>query len=498
MAIPIRTQYAPGFQSETSFQQLANSIPQIVWVTSPNDGITFFNSRWYEYTGLPEGSVPEDRGASYVHPEDIEVLTKRWEAAFRKGETFELSYRLRRRDGVYRWHLGRMVPEKDKAGNVVCWYGTATDIQEQKELQSKFQRIVETTKVVAWETELDSESIAYISPQVVSILGYPLIEWYKPNFWSSKLHPEDRGNIQALCKEYIKTKRDFELEYRMLAAAGNVVWIKDVVSVRFSSEGKWMWSGYMFDITDLKSAEEKLKQNEERLRRVIRSRDEFLSMTSHELKTPVSSLMLQSQIRLMNFRRKDFSQFQEDKLGDLIRGDIRQFERLTRLIDDMLDISRIRTGKLSLRLDRVDLSELIQEVSDRYKEQLESAKIPFTLSLESGLVGKWDRFRLEQIYCNLLTNVMRYAPRSTLHVSVKRTGGKACLRVCDSGPGIAQKYQELIFNQFERLENDSPTSGMGLGLFIVRQIVEAHGGRIFVENSIPKGATFVVELPLAL
>jgi signal transduction histidine kinase len=245
------------------------------------------------------------------------------------------------------------------------------------------------------------------------------------------------------------------------------------------------------EIADRKRAEASLKE-------AIRVRDEFLSIASHELKTPITSLKLQTQMFQRRFDKNDPALSDRKHLGKLVETTSRQVDRLDRLVDDMLDISRISHGKLHIEIEEVDLSEIVRDVVDRFTEQMKSIGCRHRLILESSIVGYWDRYRLEQVVTNLITNAMKYAPGRPIEISVTAEEGLAILKVKDQGDGISQENLVRIFHRFERAISAENVSGLGLGLYISHQIIEAHKGKIWAESEIGKGSTFVVSLPLSM
>lgn len=227
-----------------------------------------------------------------------------------------------------------------------------------------------------------------------------------------------------------------------------------------------------------------------------RLRDEFISIASHELKTPLTSLKLQTDANDRLIRKSGLAEFKPDKVRKLIDTTQRQVGRLTHLVEDMLDVSRIGAGKLSIRASTVDLGELVQDVVDRVLPQALEAGNTVEIKIQPGIVGYWDSFRIEQVVINLLTNAIRYASGKRIWVEVSRIGSEARLSVRDEGQGIPRERQSRIFDRFERAVAASNVSGLGLGLYICREIVKAHGGTIHVESDVDQGATFIVMLPL--
>ncbi|MFP2911082.1 PAS domain-containing protein [Pyxidicoccus sp. 3LFB2] len=235
----------------------------------------------------------------------------------------------------------------------------------------------------------------------------------------------------------------------------------------------------------------------QRAQEAIAARDTFLSIASHELRTPITSMKMQAQHMRKRIAAGDPGAFEPERVTRLVDQTERSIGRLSRLVEDMLDISRIATGRLNIQLEAVDLAELTRDVVERFRQQLTEAGHALELHLASGIVGRWDRYRLEQVLTNLLTNALKYAPGAPLKVTTQTVGTVALVEVEDRGPGIAPESQHRIFERFERLVGANQVSGLGLGLHIARHIVEAHGGTIRVRSSVGEGACFIIELPVA-
>jgi signal transduction histidine kinase len=240
---------------------------------------------------------------------------------------------------------------------------------------------------------------------------------------------------------------------------------------------------------------DELRQTQRELQQAVRMRDDFLSLVSHELKTPLNTLILETQLRRMYLQRENQAAFSPSRLMTMVEKDEHQIRSLIRLIDDMLDVSCIRTGKLSIRAQPCDLAELTRKVLDAFRPQLRQAGNELRCVIQAPAPGCWDAFRLEQVLANLLTNAIRYGQGKTIEVRVVPGAETVLLQVRDQGPGVAVEDRERIFRQFERGRDGDTVGGLGLGLFITEQIVSAHGGRIWVEGEPGEGALFCVELP---
>lgn len=227
----------------------------------------------------------------------------------------------------------------------------------------------------------------------------------------------------------------------------------------------------------------------------VRARDEFLAVASHELKTPLTPLRITIQTILRAVARGDLGRLSQERLLQLFGGTDAQIRRLVELVDDLLDVSRVSTGRLHLTLETMDLAAAARDVAERHRPELVLAGCDLLFALQTGVTGHWDHLRIEQIVANLLTNAMKYAPGAPVELAVEGDLARARLSVRDHGPGIACEDQERIFLPFERAVSYLKASGFGLGLYIVRHVAEAHGGSVRLASRPGEGCTFTVELP---
>jgi len=238
----------------------------------------------------------------------------------------------------------------------------------------------------------------------------------------------------------------------------------------------------------------------EQTRAAVAAREEFISVASHELKTPLTPLQLQ-----LNALQRKTGEFvkegKEEWMQKRLRSLHRQSQRLNHLVEELLDVSRIVAGRLRLEPESVDLAAVVRTVADDAREQARNEGSALDLRVESGpgadsVVGFWDRTRIEQVVMNLLSNALKFGAGKPIRVRVERRDATAVLTVADRGVGIDTADQKRIFDRFERAVPTRHYGGLGLGLFIVRQIVDSLGGRITVRSSPGEGSTFQVEMPL--
>jgi signal transduction histidine kinase/HAMP domain-containing protein len=227
----------------------------------------------------------------------------------------------------------------------------------------------------------------------------------------------------------------------------------------------------------------------------IEVRDEFLAIASHELRTPLTPLKMQIQSIARQINNDNYANLTPERLMKMVETSDRQIMRLSVLIDDLLDVTRISAGKLSLNKEHFSMKEIIEEVVTQYAQQLKYSKSAVEFIVESDFIGFWDKVRIEQVIINLLTNAAKYAPKELILITLSTSANAVKVQVKDKGPGISTENQERIFKRFERVSDKQNIGGLGLGLYICKQIVEAHHGNIYVESTLGLGSTFTLELP---
>lgn len=236
-----------------------------------------------------------------------------------------------------------------------------------------------------------------------------------------------------------------------------------------------------------------LRESQEITKSALEARNQFISIAGHELRTPLTVLRLQLAMAKRKLQN-DTNPLTADALELLLDQLDRQVERLVPLVDEMLDTTHIQSGKLVINPERVDLVVLLEDVMARFLPLLEEAGCTASISCPDNAYGYWDRFRLEQVIANLLSNAARYGGKA-VHISLHCDEHMVTLSISDQGSGIPAADQHRIFQPFERATAEGAKAGLGLGLHIVRQIVEMHGGAIGVNSKPGQGATFMVELP---
>ncbi len=246
----------------------------------------------------------------------------------------------------------------------------------------------------------------------------------------------------------------------------------------------------------LEESRRELRATQAELEHALKMRDDFMSMVAHELRTPLNTLYLETQMRGMQLERGNLGVFNEDQLRKMVARDGRQIQSMIRLINDMVDVTRIRSGKLSIRPAPTELAALLERIVSDLAQRTEAAGGTIELHAPEPVAGVWDEFRVEQIIINLLTNALRYGGSQPVRITLEVNQGHARVEVRDQGEGIAPEDQLRIFNPFERVGAKEVRDGLGLGLYIARQLAESHQGTLEVHSIPGQGAAFSLRLPL--
>lgn len=239
-----------------------------------------------------------------------------------------------------------------------------------------------------------------------------------------------------------------------------------------------------------------LQNTQEELEHSLKMREEFMSLVAHEMRTPLNTLFLELQVRQAQLAKDNLAAFTPEKLHTMLGRGERQLKCMIRLIEDMLDVSRIQNGKLSIRPAKTHLSALISRIAEDLTPLARESGTTFTLDIEANVYGYWDEFRIEQIIINLMTNAIRYGGGMPVRVLMKQENDEAIISVTDQGIGIAQHEQDRIFEAFERGTGSEIKAGLGLGLYISKKLAEAHTGQLSVISQKNLGSTFTLRLPL--
>lgn len=326
---------------------------------------------------------------------------------------------------------------------------------------------------------LGARAIKGYAPE--EIIGKPIDTFYTQA-------DRDAGHPKALLAKARADGRVEDIGWRV-RKDGTLFYADVVITALWDARGAL--TGYAKVTRDLSERREAERERERlvQAQEAVRLRDEFLSIASHELRTPLMVLQLQLENLVDVFGGTD------RKLDTKLERTERSVRRLAELVDALLDVTRISTGRLTLHPQQTDLAAIVADVCERMEEPANRAGVTLTSQITPGIIGNWDSLRMGQVVTNLLSNAFTYAAKAPVEVTLTTAGDRATLVVSDQGPGIPTEHVGRIFGRFERATDTRHYGGLGLGLYVAEQIVHAHGGTISAHNVPSGGAAFTLDLP---
>lgn len=526
-------------ESLKRYQYLADSIPQIVFRVGANGENEYFNKVWFEYTGLSFDFDIDWKAV--IHPGDINRLMELFEHTTNING-LEVECRILNRSGFFRWHLIRIQPERyNDSAAISSWLGTATDIQDRKQMEESQRFLAEAGEILV--SSLDSQTlIENLANHSVPFLGdwmafhqidqdgkvldtfvhhrdsknaekaKSMYDLYLHHPASDKKYEEVIKNrkIKVLKNigERIKQFSDLDQTQEMLVSElAETTMMLIPICAQSNVIGMLAFcayeSGKTYDANMIELGEELGKRvtlaiENSRLynvsQKAIETRNHFLSIASHELNTPITSLKLHLQMVEKTLKSNKEQKDLLPKFEKSIEASVKQVDRLINLVQVLLDVSHIQSGKFKFAFGKVNVTEMVKEIVERHNEILSNFNCTMSLDLPNNLEAYWDKTRIEQVFINLITNAVKYAP-GKIEVSVKDAGQNINISVRDFGKGIPATKLSSIFDRFERVSHNDNIGGLGLGLFIVKQIIEGHHGVIKIDSEIGKGSCFNISIP---
>ena len=468
---------------EEYFRTLAETVPQLVWMTRPDGNTEYMNQRGYDYTNTIPEQLLGGGWLQFLHPDDYERTLAARRHALETGERYEIEYRLRNgQTGEYRWFLARGIPVRNEHGTFVKLFGTSTDIDDQKRIEEALRHSQERARKLMDSNIIgilvaEGDVIVEANDAVLQMTGYTREDLHKRRMnWLTMTPPEDVPLTEQALQELAAHQQVMPFEIACICKDGSRLPIlTGVVELQHDPPQ------YMAFVLD-NSARKELEQR----------KDDFISMASHELRTPLTALKLQTQL----LKRKWEKQGSHDSAAALEKME-EQVNTLTELVAAFLDVSKIQAGRLEYAQETVDLSELLRDLAEVMQQTSPTHTIQVHGAAHALVAG--DKNRLGQVFTNLVSNAIKYSPGAdAVDIDVTLSDETVTVRVRDYGIGIPREHQGKIFDRFYRAHDSSTKAfpGLGMGLYISSEIIKRHGGTITVDAEVGKGSTLQVALPL--
>jgi len=495
-------------EAEERYRTLVETVPAITYIDRVDDvaSSVYISPQVERVLGFtPEEWVARPEVWSEgVHPDDRQRVFEGVSRHNEEGEPFRAEYRVRHRDGHWVWVRDEALILRDDRGVPRFSQGVMFDISEQKaaeaelrETQERFQALVEHIPAVLYvELPDPSAPSIYIAPQIEQLFGVTSEEYItRPELWFELLHPDDREVAVARYEHALSDGVAWSSEYRVVRPDGTTVWVHDEASLLLDEEGRpRLVQGVMFDVTERKLAEQALRDSEQREREAadrLRALDEmkntFLAAVSHELRSPLTSILGLS----LTLERQDA--LSPGDRADLLGRLATNARKLDRLLKDLLDIDRLNRGIVTLKERWTDVGALAR----RTVQSLE-VLADRTVIVEADPVSvPCDAAKIERIVENLVVNAARHTvDDARIWLRVRAQDGGALIIVDDEGSGVPDELKQAIFEPFRQGPTQNPaTPGTGIGLSLVGRFAELHGGRAWVQDRDGGGASFRVFLP---
>ncbi|GAA3986405.1 PAS domain-containing sensor histidine kinase [Hymenobacter antarcticus] len=485
-------------RSEEELRIQAESLPQQVWTARPDGTVDFYNHRTAAYVGESMEKNGAAHWLSFVHPDDLPRMQERWQAAIASQRYYEAEFRLRRYDGQYRWFLGQAQARRDPGGQVLKWYGTNTDVDQQRQLQeqvlasqSRFQQLLETLPQMAWTTNPDGNA-TYYSQRWYAFTG-ATFEQLRNWGWEQLVHPDDLLATLSKWGHSLATGEAFEDETRWRDQHGDYRWfLVRGEPIRDKSGAISVWVGAHTDIHEFKQIQQQLEAQNARLTRTNEDLDNFIYTASHDLKQPITNMagIFEELTRTAYFRDPDAIK--------LITYFERALARIYGTIDDLSAIVQVQRQQQELPAEAVALAPLADEVLSSLQDQVRQLGATFELDFTTCPAVDFVRPHLQSVFFNLISNSLKYAapgrpPSIRLSSAPDLLTGRPIITVQDNGLGIdLERFGPQLFQLFRRFH--SHVEGTGMGLYLINRIVQNHGGRLEVSSAVDEGTTFRIHL----
>ncbi|CAN5482745.1 hypothetical protein BH10ACI4_BH10ACI4_30750 [soil metagenome] len=478
-------------ESESQFRQIAEGLPQLVWVTRPDGYHDWYNRRWYEYTGTTPEQCIGTGWNGFFHPADQDLAWRTWKHSLETGEPYRIEYRCRRHDGEFRWFLGSALPLRDRDGQITRWFGTCTDIHDQKVAQEiqqsnneKLRIALSTARLGAWDLEVATGRLD-CTDICKSNFGRKPSDRFTYEDWMESLHPEDRTGVENALRESLANDTTYRSEYRVLWPDGSLHWLLvSGGSLTGATDGLVRMVGVTLDVTERHQAAAALVQNEK-----LAAVGRLASSIAHEINNPLEAVT-----NLLYLVEKISK---EPEVQDYVATAQQELARASQIVTHTL-----RFYRQSTRPAAVSMRTVLDSLLALYRGRLMNSGIEIERCYCDGDSMMCYEGELRQVLNNLIANAIDSmrdgSGTGRLHVractgrdwKTDRRGVRVI--VADTGHGMNRENMARIFEAFFTTKG---IGGTGLGLWVSSEIVKKHHGTIQVRSRKGHGTVFAVFLP---
>ncbi len=509
---------------DKSFQEVASQIPMMLWASSPDKSLNWFNKEWQNFTGRPKEQEHEESWLKGIHEDDLNYFNEVYFNALESHESVSVEFRLLRHDGKYRWVNLEGKPTFLENGIFTGYIGTCKDIQARKELEIEvlkhreilnkisvqkdtiinklevskrlYETILSATPdlIYIFEFAEPEHKFAYANDGLVQMLGKPFEEIVGKTLkelgyedWHADMHNQEIDTVRS-------TKMAIRGEVAFSGTFGRRIYDYIFAPVLNSDGDVEAVAGTTRDVTERHDTEETLKKSQYALQQADLRKDEFLAMLAHELRNPLAPISAATDLMAL-------SEYEETRVRKSSQIIERQVKHMVGLVDDLLDVSRVTRGLVDIEKTSQNLKSIISTSVEQARPLMETKKHQLILNLcpePTFVIG--DHKRLVQIVSNLLNNAAKYTQENgKIELNLTTEGNTVEIKICDNGIGISLEDQESIFELFTQAKRSSDRSqgGLGIGLALVKSMLKLHNGSIHCfSNGLKMGSQFSITLPL--
>jgi PAS domain S-box-containing protein len=478
--------------SERMYRAIGESIDYGIWVCDAEGRNIYASESFLQLVGMTQEECSGFGWTKVLHPDDVEQTIVAWKQCVRAGLPWDVEHRFRGVDGKWRPVLARGVPVRDDRDEIIAWVGINLDISELKqaeielrESEARFRSMADNAPVLIWVNGVGG--CQFVNKEYLRFVGCTQEDVAGMN-WVRLVHPDDvEGYLQSYRRAFSR-QQPFMAHCRFRRADGEYRWLSSSGAPRLRSDGTFLgYVGCSVDVTDIKASEEALREADRR-------KDDFLAMLGHELRNPLAGVVTGAQVLSMLDLGEDAREMQA-----VIA---RQASYMSQIVDDLLDVSRIARGKLTLRRQHVNLNPLLRDTIKDYQRSHAMADCELRLALPSGDVWVWaDPTRITQAVSNLIHNSYKFSDgpnEISVDVQTDAAQRQVLISVTDRGIGMTQETIARIFEPFNQADTSLERSrgGLGLGLALAKGLVELHGGVVTAASpGLGRGSTITIALP---